>query len=111
VLECSCQFCFLPKYYCQELTYNQVKGIGVYVGMVNTNLILNIKLKLWVCVYVCSLTAREGINKFAPNLAYLCPETSGIFYEGQNFEKSVLGSKPGEGFFSVHWKLMTAEHR
>jgi hypothetical protein len=40
-----------------------------------------------VYVYVCSLIAREGINHFTPNLAYLCPETRRTIYKGEYSEK------------------------
>jgi hypothetical protein len=52
-----------------------------------------IKLKLWVCIFVfiCmflySLIAREGINRFAPNLVYLFLETRKRIQEGQNSGK------------------------
>jgi hypothetical protein len=29
---------------------------------------------MFVCTYVCSLTAREGMNRFASNLACLFPD-------------------------------------
>jgi hypothetical protein len=52
---------------------------------------------MFLCLFVCSLIAGEGINRFAPNLACLFLETRKRTQEGQNSEKSVLSSIPFEG--------------
>jgi hypothetical protein len=67
------------------------------VSVVKTDLILNKKLKLWVCVCACSLIAVEGMNQFAPNL-HTCTVKTGGYFRRVKLQKSVLGLKPGEVF-------------
>jgi hypothetical protein len=58
--------------------------------------ILYVKLKLWVCLYVCSLVAQERICRFAPNVACLFLETKKRKWDCQISGKYVLSSSPGE---------------
>jgi hypothetical protein len=55
-----------------------------------------IKFKLWDCMYVRSLIAREQINRFAPNLACIFLETRQRIQKGRNSENTVISSSPGE---------------
>jgi hypothetical protein len=64
-----------------------------------------------MCVYVCSLIGREGINQFAPTVACLPLETRKRFQKGKNSEKKVPWVRVPVRVVSVARKLRTIEER
>jgi hypothetical protein len=64
-------------------------------------IITKVKLKLWVCVHVCSLIAREGVYQFVSlsQTWHANALRAEKVYRKIKTPKSFLGSSPGEDDF------------